>query len=285
MAQSCEKQIVSIISVSYCYASKNHVCAVESLQSSLKFIQDLKNARITDSIFPKDLQEAILQPVEEIFDLSDPDIELSLNTYLAIANASEDVYRRVHTIILKRWPDSKMLSFEQIRKKVQEFSRVTPIVSDMCVNSCVAYTSQFQDHEVCSECGEARYTTNSKGKQVPRRKFYTLPIGPTIQALWRNPTSAKNMTYRRQKTFENLNKFVAPDGTIHVTETDDITSGEDYLRSVLSGTIGLEDTVLMISMDGAQLYRQRESDCWIYICELPHLLRRPNGSQLRHPEI
>ncbi|RXW18513.1 hypothetical protein EST38_g7354 [Candolleomyces aberdarensis] len=183
---------------------------LESLQSSLKFIQDIKNARITDSIFPKDLQEAVLQPIEEIFDLDDPDIELSLNTYLAIANASEDVYRSVRTIILKRWPESKMLSFEQIRKKVQEFSRVTPIISDMCVNSCVAYTSQFQDHEVCPECGEARYTTSSR-------------------------------------------------------ETDDITSGEDYLRSVLSGIIGLEDTVLMISIDGAQLYRQRESDCWIYI--------------------
>ncbi|KAJ2911365.1 hypothetical protein MD484_g9049, partial [Candolleomyces efflorescens] len=243
---------------------------------SLQFIQDIKNSRITDAQFPKDLQEAILKPIEEVFDIDDPDIELSLNAYLAIANASEEVYRKFRALIQKRWPESGMLSYEQIRKKVQEFSRVTPIVSDMCVNSCVAYTSQFQDLNACPECGEARFTTNSKGKLIPRRMFHTLPLGPTIQALWRNPTSAKNMAYRQHKTVENLNKFVSPDGKIHVTETDDIMSGEDYLRCVLSGTIGLEDTVLMISMDGAQLYRQRQSDCWIYIwvlMDLPPELR------------
>ncbi|KAJ2920482.1 hypothetical protein H1R20_g16613, partial [Candolleomyces eurysporus] len=65
----------------------------ETLQSSLKFIQDIRNARVTDTMFPKDLQEALLQPIEDIFDLDDPDIELSLNAYLVIANASEEVYR------------------------------------------------------------------------------------------------------------------------------------------------------------------------------------------------
>ena len=42
-------------------------------------------------------------------------------------------------------------------------------------------------------------------------------------------------------------------------------SGEDYLRCVLGGIIGMEDTVLMISMDGAQLYESKQSDCWIYL--------------------
>ncbi|KAF5331223.1 hypothetical protein D9611_013085 [Ephemerocybe angulata] len=252
-----------------------HTAHLEKLKRQLEFIRDIKAARITDDIFPLALQEAVLKPAEEVFSIDDPDVELSLSAYLAISDASEAVYRKIQKMVLKRYPDSKMLSYEQIRKKVEHFSKVFPIISDMCVNTCVGFTSVFKDLHKCPECGEDRYTIR-KGKQVGRRKFYTEPIGPVIQAMWRNPVTAKHMGYRRRKTLESLNKYVSPTGEIRVTEVDDITSGEDYLRCVTSGIIGLDDTLLMVSMDGAQLSRLKESDCWILIyvlMDLPPELR------------
>ncbi|RXW12950.1 hypothetical protein EST38_g12904 [Candolleomyces aberdarensis] len=139
---------------------------LEGLQSSLNFVNDIRNACVSDSIFPQDLQTAILKPIEGNFDPDDPDVEILLTVYLSISNASEEVNRKIQTMVQNRWPQSKMFSYEQIRKKVQEFSQVAPIVSNMWFNSCVAYTSEFRDCDTCQECGEARFKTNSKGKQI-----------------------------------------------------------------------------------------------------------------------
>ena len=46
---------------------------------------------------------------------------------------------------------------------------------------------------------------------------------------------------------------------------DDVLSGEAYLGAVEDGTIGEHNTVLMFSLDSAQLYRHKQSDCVIYI--------------------
>ena len=46
---------------------------------------------------------------------------------------------------------------------------------------------------------------------------------------------------------------------------DDIFYGSGYLESVKKGRITDDDIVLMLSIDGAQLYAHKASDCWIYI--------------------
>jgi len=38
-----------------------------------------------------------------------------------------------------------------------------------------------------------------------------------------------------------------------------------YLEAVKSGRIQDTDMILMLSIDGAQLYVHKSSDCWIYI--------------------
>ncbi|KAG2340367.1 hypothetical protein BDR05DRAFT_1002561 [Suillus weaverae] len=46
---------------------------------------------------------------------------------------------------------------------------------------------------------------------------------------------------------------------------DDIAMGHDYLGAVLDGDIKANDIVLMVSLDGAQLYKSKQSDCWMYL--------------------
>ncbi|CDO75335.1 hypothetical protein BN946_scf184966.g3 [Trametes cinnabarina] len=43
------------------------------------------------------------------------------------------------------------------------------------------------------------------------------------------------------------------------------------LEAVANGTITMQDVVLLFSIDGAQLYRNKQSDCWIYIWVVANL--------------
>ena len=52
---------------------------------------------------------------------------------------------------------------------------------------------------------------------------------------------------------------------------DNILCGTAYLALVEEGTIGEYDTILMLSIDGVQLYKNKQSDCWIYIWILINL--------------
>ncbi|KAF8524026.1 hypothetical protein JB92DRAFT_2626942, partial [Gautieria morchelliformis] len=43
----------------------------------------------------------------------------------------------------------------------------------------------------------------SRGRdKVPAQQYYMMPLGPQLQALWRNPETAQYMKHRRIKTQE-----------------------------------------------------------------------------------
>lgn len=65
---------------------------------------------------------------------------------------------------------------------------------------------------------------------------------------------------RTQKIFEELERN---EGKFHVYE--DFLHGSDYINAVQEGKIKDKGVVLMMSIDGAQLYQCKESDCWIAI--------------------
>ncbi|KAI5897271.1 uncharacterized protein SCHCODRAFT_02491158, partial [Schizophyllum commune H4-8] len=94
-----------------------------------------------------------------------------------------------------------------IKRLVGRISGVVPVKHDMCVNSCIAFTGPFATLKVCNHCNEPRYDQTrlaASGGQVeiPRQSFYTMPIGPQLQALYRHPTTAEAMAYRDRKTRE-----------------------------------------------------------------------------------
>lgn len=91
----------------------------------------------------------------------------------------------------------------------------------------------------------------------------TVPIGPQIQALHRSPESAEQMRWRWKHTRETLAYAAKHNGDIGVV--DDFCCGADYLDAVLREDIQENDTVLMFSIDGAQLYQHKQSDCWFGI--------------------
>jgi hypothetical protein len=122
-------------------------------------------------------------------------------------------------------------------------------------------------------CSEPRYVlivlaaTFSNVKKS-RQHFYTMLLGPQLQVQWRTPESARNMGHRGRRI--EVQELDETGGWITAY---DIYHGQEYLETVAHGGISDNDALLMFSMDGAQLYQDRESDCWVYLG--PLILGRP----------
>ncbi|CDO75597.1 hypothetical protein BN946_scf184858.g37 [Trametes cinnabarina] len=152
-----------------------------------------------------------------------------------------------------------------IKRKITEVTGVDAMRTAMCVNSCVAYTGPFSELDSCPLCLEPRYDAYhlARSQKVPRRTFLTFPLGPQIQAMYASPETAQLMHHRSNRTREIRDQLTQdPDA---LGSIDDIYRGSDYLREVELGRITDDDTVLMFSLDGAQLYSNKSSDCWFFI--------------------
>ena len=237
---------------------------LDDLKDTLAAIEEIKNASL-DAQFGEDDLYCLQNPIEEELDIDDRYIRLSLDMYLILTNVSQEMYRELVAAFLRCHPEAKgrLLSYDQIRHRVKNLTGIVPIYDDMCVNSCMAFTSPYKHFDTCIECLEPHYdqailhSSNGTVKK-PRLSMTTIPIGPQIQALWSHRSSAEKMGYRQQVTDTLLGQVELPD------VLTDYTEGQDYLTNV-APHLKLHDTVLMFSADGAQLYRNKKSDCWMYI--------------------
>ena len=109
---------------------------------------------------------------------------------------------------------------------------------------------------------QAKLEASNGRLKVPVKNFTALPLGSQLQALYRDPESAHEMGYLYRQTQEILDEYEREN---KIPVIDDITSGWDYLGAYLDSDIKERDIALMVSLDGAQLYEDKESDCWLYI--------------------
>ena len=138
----------------------------------------------------------------------------------------------------------------------------------MYIKLCVVFTGPYLSLEHCPSCGEPRYKQKelegSNGlRKVPRQVFTTFPVGPQLQAHWKHSQTAKDMFYRWEKTDELLRECTVTGEPPQLF--NGIFCGYDYLNLVCDRQINKYDSVLMLSINGAQLYKSKQSDVWIYI--------------------
>ncbi|SJL17328.1 uncharacterized protein ARMOST_20878 [Armillaria ostoyae] len=152
-----------------------------------------------------------------------------------------------------------------MKKHVEHLSGVVPLVHDMCVDSCTAFTGPFKDLEECYYCSKLHYENGR-----PRHQFYTIPIGPIIQALYASPASAKNMQHHKEATQRILEYAQTHGGRLEMY--NDVYCGKEYLDTVRDGRIKNGDTLISMSMDGTQLFRDKSLDCWMFIYLFYNLL-------------
>ena len=241
---------------------------LEKMKTDHRFIEMIRESTLESQLSPGELQ-TFRNPQEHRFSPSDDeDLHLSIDFYVSSLDhaQSQKSYAKSRSNILKHFPGSNMLSYDQVKRRVSDLSGIVTWKHDMCFYSCAGFTGPFENLDGCPHCGEPRYDqqalANSGGKKkIPRKVFTTFALGPQVQARWRNPQTAQDMSYRRKKTQEELSRDRGADDYSY----DDVFCGSDYLEAVEKGDINDYDTVVMFSIDGAQLYRNKKSDCWMYI--------------------
>ena len=242
--------------------------AVEKIRIVLEFIELVKEATLASQFSPEELDD-LLNPLEhESTPVDDPNLMLSLRAFIGFLGSTQGDYERMRQYNRARDPNIDMLSYYRVERRAQQLSGIITWDDDMCIDSCVGFTGPFAHLEHCPDCGKPRYNQDTQeestgNKNVPQKVFTTFPAGPQLQARWKDPDMAQKMSYRWQKTQdlrqERGESATAPD--IY----DDILSGEAYLDATEEFPINEYDTVLMLSIDGAQFHRNKKSDCWIYI--------------------
>lgn len=252
---------------------------LKDLQISMEFVRLLREATLEGDFISKKLRHQMHNPIQ-----GELKFTKSANKLLAIrlfrAVPMRDKYEAVCEAVRPLSPNIRLPSHYKVKRLVQKLTGVTSVATDMCVNSCLAYTGPYAEDESCAECGEPRYD-QIKMKQTggikkdPRLQYHTIPIGPVIQAFWRSPTTAAALRYRRNRTAE-IRAELERTGKSWPDVLDDYCCSSLYLDSVESKDIREGDTVLMFSIDGAQLYSHKSSDVWIWIwvlLDLPPELR------------
>jgi hypothetical protein len=226
--------------------------SIENIKLSQDMINNIKNATLEDDIRNDDNLRNLRHPPHGAPTV-DPITRLSIDIFLALSNGSQQMYKAVRLALARHDPNLLIHSYTVVKKKVETITLVTKIETDMCVNSCLAFTGPFSALQECPKCHENRYEDGHPAlrNQKARKCFYTIPIGPQLQALWRSPEGADRMRYRERKTREIIQELERNDGQVSAYE--DVFSGREYLQAVDRGDIG------------AQLYRDKASDCWFFI--------------------
>ena len=194
---------------------------LEDMKTNMEFVEMLKEATLESQFSPSELDE-FRNPQEISFSPSeDPDLLLSILNYIANLNASQDVYNKNRLNIQRRFPEAKVLSFDQAKRMVSKLSGVVTWKHDMCVDSCTGFTGPYEHLEECPKCSKPRYDPDelkkSNGKiKKPQKSFTTFPLGPQLQSRWKSPGMAEKMHYRRTKTKDvlrnrDLDEFVWDD--------------------------------------------------------------------------
>jgi hypothetical protein len=243
----------------------------EDLTLYLGFIKLLRDASLDDigmRMDEKDLERLRKPPTHEINLKSEPDLRLALDLFLANYTSSVDAYNRNRKAMQRRHPEDEVYTYDQAKRLVKHLSGIVPLAHDMCINTCIAYTGPFSDLETCPYCNTPRYNLIVPGERGGRKKtaqrvFHTMPIGPQLQALYRSKESAKKMKYGENKLQEIVEALKPGGGT--QPDFEDWCHGADFLKAFHEGCIKKGDPILMFSIDGAQLYCSKASDCWMYI--------------------
>jgi hypothetical protein len=231
------------------------------LNIAMEFAQAIESASLGDEFSKLDQRtlDRLRNPPTTIPDIdATPGLQLGIDIFLALTNAAQETYTSIRKAILKSHPNDDIPSYDQIKQHIAEITGVFAIVNDMCINSCLAFTGPYQGKDACPECGEGRYDPVTK---KPRQIFQTIPLGPLLQVLKLDEQSATNLNYRHILQLE-INKHLS-DGGLPFYE--DFMHGEASNNAINAGHIKEDDFMLMMSFDGAQLYANKVSDCWIYI--------------------
>jgi len=145
-------------------------------------------------------------------------------------------------------------SLYMLIKILKNLVPLKPIWIDMCINSCCAFTGDFKTLNKCIYCKAERY--REKGQPRAQVAYFSIQDRITIQ--YQDPVRAKQLRYR--------SKYITREGYDIDGIIGDVFDGIRYKHLLQKGYFQDDrDIVLLGSIDGYQIFRQKCDDCWIVL--------------------
>jgi len=159
----------------------------------------------------------------------------------------------------RHWSKLQFFSDIQMGIFLAELSGVCSVGDDTCINSCIAYTGPFKDLQTCPECGEHCFWPIYQ-KSLPAASYNSTRssiAGNTMKSTKFTRSRLLLSCYRENNKGSRSLQWKIP------LIKDFFSQG--YIDGVDEKFIKEYGKVLIFSMDDAQLYASKASDCWIYI--------------------
>ena len=164
-------------------------------------------------------------------------------------------------------PDEQPYSLYRVKRCISLLTGIEWIIHDTCIQSHVAFITMYAHLDVCPEHGKAHYDPDrfaKTGVKVPRKQFMTIPIGPVIQALYCSTQTAQQMHYFLEQVSQLAQQH-------SIDSYYDTCCSTEFLELYRSGSLKIGNIFVQLSIDGAQLFQDKTSDCWIYIFVIHNL--------------
>ena len=163
-------------------------------------IDSIRAACLEDDL-DKEMLARLWNPPQEPETL-DTDTLFSMALFNDLIGGSQQMYHDVWATI-KHFTDCELHSYYVVKMKQEKMTRVIQLQTDMCVNSCIAFMGPLKGLDKCPTCNEDHYWENRKTwKLQPPKQFYTIPLGPQLQAMWYSLEGTDCIRYRNRKTDE-----------------------------------------------------------------------------------
>ncbi|KAG1747773.1 uncharacterized protein EDB91DRAFT_1079495 [Suillus paluster] len=230
---------------------------------AVAFIKLLRVASLDDPVAKLDdaALNRLRNPYQTGLEIDSSAVRHGIATYFALEHSAINAYESIRQSAARclEGEATQIPSYYNVERLIAEYTGVESIEHDMCPDTCVAFTGPFADLTHCPICNTDRYDPIKLHMSGGRMHIALAQL----QALWRDRDQAQAMGYLREGT-QRLFETLRVNGGI-VDVFDDFCKGREFLQAVQRGDIKPDDIVLMISLDGAQLYESKLSDCWIYI--------------------
>jgi Transposase family tnp2 len=143
------------------------------------------------------------------------------------------------------------ISLYKAKKYLKEITGFVPEFYDMCENSCICYTGQYESYQTCSTCNFTRSDTRGKAKKV----MPYLSVKDRLKIQFNDENRAKELLYRYEYI---INK--------DDDDLNDIFDGNIY-KELLERNLFKDkrDVAFTVSCDGYQIFKQKTDDCWAFL--------------------
>jgi hypothetical protein len=164
----------------------------------------------------------------------------------SLYNFTESAYEDIMKIFT-----TDNLSLYKVKKYLKSITELEPTFYDMCENSCICYTENYESCQNCPMCDSSRLDGKGKAKKV----MPYLSIKDRLKIQFNDVNRAKELLYRHE----------------YITKNDD-----DDLGDIFDGNIYKElseenifinerDVAFIASCDGYQIFKQKTDDCWLFL--------------------